>query len=349
MEQNETVLVRVARILAISGVAAGVAGGLAGRILSGRRASEPRKEVLRARSGRATKEAGRRLKAASSSDPAKALRESIGSVVGSTRHDIERWSSGMPTTKEASELADRLRAAAVEGKDKASGIASELINEAADYVSQVEQQSKGTRKRVVKKLDRQRHEAEDHARKLRKQSGEHIADLEKYVSETLDDRVKPTLAKAGKSAGHAAEELRTRLSDQLDHLADVAEEQRPHLAAAAEAASSRISQLIKDADAASDDWRDTAERAVHEAEGLIQDNARVAREFAGDVGESAKRGTRDFGSLIFWLMVAGGLVYAVLLNDEQKRKARNLAESAFREGRDLYRDMQGRNTEFDAQ
>ncbi|CAN5697678.1 hypothetical protein BH23CHL3_BH23CHL3_03780 [soil metagenome] len=349
MEKNETVVVRVARILAISGVAAGVAGGLVGRIVAGKRSGDPRVETLKSRSTEGTHEARKLLRAVADSDTGKAMRQSFDWVSNASGNDLEKLKMKAPKRKDANELADRLLASISVGSEKAAHTASGAMHEAADFLSQTSKDSRGVAERVRETWDHQAPEIADQAKRLRKQSGEHLADAEKYVVEALDDRVKPSLAKAGKSASHVADEWRSRLADQLDHLGDVADDRRPQLASAADQASKRISHLLKDVDAASDDWLVTAERALHDAEELLQDNTRAAKEFAGDVGDSARQGGKDFGSLVFWVMIAGGLIYAFLLDDEQKRKSRELAKSAYAEGKELYRDVQGRDAEFSAQ
>jgi hypothetical protein len=354
MEKNETDVVRVARILAISGVAAGVAGGLVGRIVAGKRSGDPRVETLKSRSTEGTHEARKLLRAVADSDTGKAMRQSFDWVSNASGNDLEKLKMKAPKmkapkTKDANELADRLRASISVGSEKAAHTASGAMHEAADFLSQTSKDSRGVAEQVRKTWDHQAPEIADQAKRLRKQSGEHLADAEKYVVKALDDKVKPSLSKAGKSASHVADEWRSRLADQLDHLGEVADDRRPQLASAADQASKRISHLLKNVDAASDDWRETAERALHDAEKLLQDNTRAAKEFAGDVGDSARQGGKEFGSLVFWVMIAGGLIYAFLLDDEQKRKSRELAKSAYAEGKELYRDVQGRDAEFSAQ
>jgi hypothetical protein len=71
------------------------------------------------------------------------------------------------------------------------------------------------------------------------------------------------------------------------------------------------------------------------------------RHLAHDAGESAKQGGKDFTSLMMWLGIGGGLIYLVFLNDEQKRKARELAKSAYHEGMGIYNDLRGENADFE--
>lgn len=349
MEKNDTVVVRIARILAISGVVAGAAGGLVGKFVASKQSADPRIETLKTRSAEGKREARKRLRTVADSDTGKAWRQSFDSVSQAGGKDLEKLKMKSPKKKNANEWAEKLRASVSGNSEKVGGVASDVIHEAAEFLAQTSHDSRGVADRARKTWDQQAPEVADHAKRLRKQSGKHLADAEKYVATALDEKVKPSLATAGKSASHAADELRSRLADQIDHLGDVADDRRPQLASAADQASKRISHLLKDVDAASDDWRDTAERALHDAEELLQDNARAAKEFADDVGESARQGGKDVGSLVFWVMIAGGLIYAFLLNEEQKQKSRELAKSAFSEGKELYRDVQGRNAEFSAQ
>lgn len=346
MYENQPVFIRIAKIVAASGVAAGIAGGVAGLLVPRKRAPESRLSSLRARTPKIEKVRAQ-VRAAAPSETGKAIRQSLQNASVSGAVDRKRLNAMKKSaTKDANRLVDRLRDTAAEGRDKLSHVAAETIHEAADMLAYVTEDSKDVTGRARNILDQQRSVAADQAMRIREQSGEHLSDLEKQLADALESKVKPSLAKAGRNAGHAAEELRSRLNSQLDHLGEVADERRPQLSGAAEQLSDRIAHLLKDADATGDDWRQTAEQALHDAEHIIQDNAHAARKFAGDVGDSAKEGGKNFGSLLFWLTVAGGLIYAFLMDEEQKRKSRELASAAFHEGSELYRDVRGRNADF---
>lgn len=347
MNEGEPVFMRIARIVAASGVAAGAVAGLAGAIVSQRRSSG-RERVLDARL-KQLDDLRNRLGAAAPEDAGKFVRESIRGAAASAQLDKRRWNRMKKSgKKDATKLLERVRDSATEGKDRIGGVASETYHDATNLLAHVAHDSRGASEQAREAVEHGRSAASDQAKRLRRESGQHWSDLEKYVVDTLDDTVMPNLTKAGRTAAHVAEDLRSRLSTQLDHLGEIAQDRRPQVSAAADQVSDRISQLLKDADSASDDWLHTAERAMHDAEGVIQENAQAARQFAGEVGDSAREGTRNFGSLLFWLVVAGGLVYAMLMDEEQKRKSRELASAAFREGREIYRDVRGRDADFGA-
>src|SRR5665811_1283095 len=106
MENNESVIVRIARVLAISGVAAGVAGAAAGRILSPR--SESRSTALRVRTVKGAQHARNRLRDVDLADTRNALRGAMSSVSDASGLDTERWSMTRFKRKDANELAERL-------------------------------------------------------------------------------------------------------------------------------------------------------------------------------------------------------------------------------------------------
>jgi hypothetical protein len=77
------------------------------------------------------------------------------------------------------------------------------------------------------------------------------------------------------------------------------------------------------------------------AAGTVEDQAKTAT-------KAVKRGSRETGSLLMWLGLAGTLVYKVYLNEEQKKKARELGAGLYGEARDMYSDMKGENSNFSA-
>lgn len=64
------------------------------------------------------------------------------------------------------------------------------------------------------------------------------------------------------------------------------------------------------------------------------------------VATAAGRGTKDGTALVLWTMAAGGIVYYVLLDDEQRAKVKESGHRIFAEIKEVYRDIRGYDEEF---
>jgi len=347
MSDGQTVFVRIGRIVAAAGVAAGAAAGLASLVTSGKRSSGSRITQPRATELPALESAQDQLRKVTSGDAAKSVRESLQDVAESTGLQGKKLGMNKFSSKDASKLVDQVRDSAVEGKGRFGQFSSDSIHDAVERISNAAEEGRDARDWAQESLEHTRAAAKDRRRWARQQSGERLSDLERYVTGTVESKVKPSLAKAGESAGNVAGDLRSRLSTELDRLGDVADQRRPQISTAANQVSARISHLLKEVDASGDEWRETADNALHDAERVFQDNANAARRKAGTVGDSAKQGGKSLASLLFWVAVAAGLVYAVLMDEDQKRKSRELAAATWHESRELYRDIRGRDADFE--
>lgn len=344
---DQPVLIRLGKIVLASGVLAGATAGVAGLVASGRRSSDSRWARLEAAVEPALESVRAGMHKVADDDAGKTIRDTYRDVAGAMGQHGKKRGMKRFSGRDTSQLADQVRDSAAEGKDRFGHIASDALHEAANRLSGAAEEGREARERARKTFGHQRDAAEERRKQMRQQSGERLSELEKYVAGTVEGKVKPSLAKAGESASHVAGDLRSRLSDEMERLADVAEQRRPQVAGAAESVSARISRLLKDVDVSGDEWRETAENALRDAEHVVQENANVARRVAGDVSANAKEGGKSFASLLFWLAIAGGIAYAVLMNEEQKRKSRELATATWHEGRELYRDIRGQNADFE--
>jgi hypothetical protein len=73
-----------------------------------------------------------------------------------------------------------------------------------------------------------------------------------------------------------------------------------------------------------------------------------AEKQAKDAGESVKRGSRETRSLLFWLGLAGAIVYNVFLNEDQQHKVKELGMELFGEAKEMYTDIKGSNDSLSA-
>lgn len=338
MENRQSVLIRAAGVLAASGLAAGVAGGISGLIAN--RRQKPAVQI--------------RPDAVSDSIRLDEIGERAQRILGESKRALsdsdlirnKRWQMKRATSDDVSEIGSQVKQALMERTERFGTVAADALHDAADRLSHELEDSKEARERARAIAEKQRQAGAERAKRFSAQAGDQLSDIEKQVAETIEDRIKPSLDKAGRNASQNAGELRARLGAELAHLGEVADERRPQLARAADQVSARITHLLDNADETGEDWLHHAEHSLRDAEKVIQDNALAARQRAGEMTGSAKAGGKDFGSLLFWLVVAGGLIYAVLLDEDQKRKSRELAVSAYHEGKELYTDVRGRNAEF---
>lgn len=164
-------------------------------------------------------------------------------------------------------------------------------------------------------------------------------ELEGKARKTLDKQLKPSLEKAAEAAKIGAIEARKRIEQEAEELEKRYAKAVPKLDKSADQYASKAAKLRQE-------LLHAAEKRAHEAEQALQQSTLQARQAALGAGESAKEGGKNFGSLILWLTIAGAVVYAFLLDEEKKRKARELAGSAYHEGKAIYQDVRGENADF---
>lgn len=85
--------------------------------------------------------------------------------------------------------------------------------------------------------------------------------------------------------------------------------------------------------------RQAAEKVSADAQESVQGLVQTADEKRKVAVESVQRGGQETRSLVIWLAAAGALVYGVLLNEDQQRKAKDFAIESFHEIKALIRDM----------
>lgn len=354
MESRESVLTRAARILGIAGVAAGVAGGVVGGILQSRRDPSAQEHLRLA--AKDLKETGVRsatVLGASLEDARVAAQAELEPAVKQTRKRVG---------KRAASFGEHMKQAVVTGAEQfgenlqdALEKTTGSINEYAEGLSEVN--SKKNRKRLKKQAKKGQKELSAKTKegrleliKLRKDtrstSQKRLHELESRARKlegkarkTLDKQLKPTLEKAAESAKVGAIEARKRLEEEAEELEKRYAKAKPKIDKSAARYTERAAELRQE-------LLHAAERRAHEAEKALQQNTEQARQAALGAGESAKEGGKNFGSLILWLTIAGAIVYAFLLDEEKKRKARELAGSAYHEGKAIYQDVRGENADF---
>lgn len=363
METTDSVFMRGAKIVGVAGLAAGVAGAMASWLFPGRR--EP--------------SAQERLKAAIrdlTQHEHASIRESIAKALESTteaaRSDFEaslkegRKRRKRARKKGAAELSagEHLLLALAEGTSRVGENIRHVLEQAPETAASLTDRSgsdlKKRRKRARKQTKALRKELEAAARegraeamKLRKdargKTEDRLHELEERARETVE-RVKPSIEKAGAVAATSAAEARKRLEEEARELEQRYAKARPVIEERAERYAELLDNLRSELRHVADDRAPEVEKAlqqlVREITHTTKEGAEQARHIASDAGEKAAEGGRSFGSLLVWLAIAGGIVYAILMNEEQKRKARELAKSAYHEGKAIYQDVRGHDAEF---
>ena len=89
------------------------------------------------------------------------------------------------------------------------------------------------------------------------------------------------------------------------------------------------------------------EKGSAEAAHRLSDTTTSVETHAKDAGTAVARGGREFRSLILWLSLGGALVYSVFLNEEQKAKIREMAKGLFGEAKGMYGDIKGQDGSFE--
>jgi hypothetical protein len=378
MEGQETVFARGAKIVGVAGLVAGVVGGLAGRALQDRQQATMQDRLQRALDDLTKDGSARQSLASAVSDVAESARSDFEGAIKASRQRRKRVEKKQAELK-ASGMAfgDYMRLAMKDGAERigeslqeALGQTSESLKPYAEDLAGTSKKAKKQRKKARKQaraaskgLEARASEGRKNLMKLRKDarrtSEDRLHKLEEIGQETLDKRLKPSLEKAGAAAAVIAAEARKRFEEEAKELEKRYEQTRPKLEKSAEHYGERASELREELRKLADERAKDAERLLQE--GAVQarhlahdasEGAKIgavhAREVAHDAGESAKEGGKNAGSLLLWLTIAGGVIYQVFLNDDQKRKARELASSAFHEGMAIYQDMRGENAEFTA-
>ncbi len=379
MERQETVFARGAKIVGVAGLVAGIVGGLAGRTLQGRQQASMQDRLQRAMDDLTAGDgSARRSLAGAVSDLSESARSDFEGAIASGRKRRKESRKKQAQLK-ASGMAfgDYMRLALKDGAGRigeslqeALGQTSESLKPYADDLADTSKKAKKQRNKARKQaraaaddLEARTSEGRKNLMKLRKDarkiSEDRLHKLEDFGQEALDKRVKPSLEKAGATAAVVAAEARKRFEEEAKELEKRYEQAKPTLEKSAEHYGERASELREELRKLADERAKDAERLFHESAGQARhlahdasEGAKVgavhARDVAHDAGVSAKEGGKSAGSLLLWLTIAGGVLYQVFLNDDQKRKARELATSAFHEGMAIYQDVRGENAEFSA-
>lgn len=363
MKTQESVFARGAKIVGIAGVAAGVAGALVGRVLQGKAEPSAQERVQAALQDLTAHERAslRASIAGTLASTAEAARSDFEASVKESRKRRKK-AQKRKRGEDPLSLGDHLRLALADASERAGENLHQAIEhstETAEEIAEAASRKNGKRFRkqaraLQKELEASATEGRSGIMKLRKdargKTEDRLHELEELAKETVGKHVKPSLEKAGVVAASGAAEARKRLEEEARDLERHYSKAKPQLEKRAEHYAELFDSLRSDLRHVAEERGPEVEKAlqdlVRELSHTARDSADQAKHIASDAGESAARGGKNFGSLLLWLVIAGGVVYALLMNEEQKRKARELASSAYHEGKAIYQDVKGQDAEF---
>ena len=173
----------------------------------------------------------------------------------------------------------------------------------------------------------------------------------------VSDRASGVAATTVASSKDAAEAIRHRVDEAKPHLENLANRAIDAARQGAEDVKPRLEELTGKAKSAAVHAPDAFTTEFHKAEealgaitSTVQDKASEAAhavEAKSRAGASAvKQGGKDGSSLLFWLGTAASVTYFVILSDEQREKVRHIAGRVLSEAREIYADIQGEDGKF---
>lgn len=204
---------------------------------------------------------------------------------------------------------------------------------------------------LLKKLREFGEEARDMADQGKMKSAEAAHKVESDFIPQAKDTAR-NLREAGKErAGTVADKTRNELLPAAQHLADdLAGKAKKDLIPTAQHLKDDLTDKAKNeylpaAQKITTDVKDSTKDVLgsvsHDAEKIVNDATHVAAEKSKQAGTAVQRGSRETGSLLVWLGLAGVLIFSVFLDEEQQKKLKEIASEVFGEARDMYADMKG--------
>lgn len=196
-------------------------------------------------------------------------------------------------------------------------------------------------------------------------AGDNATDIRKTL-EREAARIEKRYEKASPKVKSGAADLVSRIESEVKALEKKYDKSKPKLKATAKDVRKRVKEEARDLEKRLDDAKPVIEDSAHKvadvtedllhtaedrlrsAEQSLQEGADQGLKIASSAGSSAKQGGKNLTSLLFWLTVAGGLIYAFLLNEEHQKSARRVASVALSEGKEVYRDVRGKDADFQA-
>lgn len=313
-----------AKVLALGGVAAGLASGLI-VLLTEREEKKPASKVEQARIS--IEEATMR---------ARQQGKSAGTSLSSTLQGIS--AEAAKTTKKARKDAKKRGGTLSKKRQKD---AEQTMAKISDLLTEARKEAIGTYHNVEKQapdMNKLAKQAKGELGSLAETLKSKAAEAEKVTGTYIGSSVLPTLKSLEKEAASFLETGKEKSQDVRKHA-------EKDLLPQARKSADRLKHTLEDhAKVAAK----SLEKGLPQAPVKLSAAAESVEDQAKMAGEAVKRGGSETASLLLWLGLAGTLVYRVFLNEDQQKKARELGAELFGETKEMYADMKGSNSTLTA-
>ena len=337
-----------ARVVALGGLLAGVAGSL--YVLLSERERKPRTKVERAR--QSLEEAATQAR-----EHALALESGLAhelkdvrarSAKTSRRARMDGSKLGMrarkQTKREAEEARERMAAMMLSAKEKGSkrlqglekqvpdvaALAQEFLGRTESSLGKAKESGSKSAKKAREEAGRAQQDIKHLVVRAREEAPKRLHEVETVVAPKVKDLEKQAADMLELSKERAADLRKRAEKDLLPEVRDTAEKVRSRVEDQAKVAATRL------------------EHGSAEAVHRLTDATDLVETRAKDASSAVAQGGRDLRSLIVWLALGGALVYAAFLNDEQRQKVRAWANRLMDEASATYGDIKGQDGTFGA-
>jgi hypothetical protein len=340
------------KVVAVAAVIAGVAGGVA-VLLNGRRKETKEREAL------AELLESRRKELTDLSAAVDARRKELAGLVASAgRRGRSRLRDATGATVDVESLVDidwsslsnRARKGLERAREEAAKRAPADLNKQREQLARSGTTAVKTARSIGDRA----------AEEISKRLPELLETVEAELgprAKTIGDRAVHAAAASAETSRHGVDALRHAVDDAKPHVEELAGKARETVRHAVEEAKPQVEELTEKAKDAARHAPDTLAAEFHKAEDALGHIAATAQEKSAETVElvetkakegveAAKKGGKEGTSLLFWLSAAAGVVYFVILNDDQRTKVRTVIETVVHEAREIYKDIQGEDGKF---
>lgn len=335
-----------AKVLALGGIAAGIASGLI--VLLAEREKKPKSKLEQARivleetAQKARKEAGKVESGVASS--LLSARDSTDKKGNKAKKDAKKSSgrAAKKAQKEADQRRARIAGLVAAARDEVSGKYHDIEKQAPDMdvvarqfrshrdhlARDARKGGKIARKEAGKRATVARNDVATFLDTLKDRAGEAEKYVESNVAPRLKDLEKETIS-AFEVGKEKSSDLRKRAEKDLVPQAKVTADKLKHSFGDFEKEAAKT--LGKNAAQAS--------TRLSAAAGGLETQAK-------DAGDAVKRGGRETRSLLLWAALAGVLVFTVFLDEEQQKRLKETVSGLFGDAKGMYGDMKGQDGSF---
>ncbi len=351
--------VRNSEVLTIAGLAAGAVGGIVIAVVNARVDRRQPVSRLERVSGQLRDRAARHNVGGTAAD--RVARATAAVQAGLPVAQVGGPQLGQRARQEAQ------RATTVVGK-RARGTQStlarqlekrgEVAGRASSVVDDLTKQSRKTAQQLLRQSETYVAQGIKRAREAGATASDSAQHLLPEVRQRVEKQVLPTLQVASEDASSRAQELYEVARERATEARRAAEKDvLPAIATFSAQARDTIADLSEQA---RESIAETSQRLGLEPGELgerLTEVSGVATERASELGrraqvstkhaaEATAEGGKNLGSSVIWLSIGGAIVYYAFLDEEQRERAKRIAQRVFTEVRAIYEDIQGEDEAF---